>query len=208
MSEAQHTPVAGQDYPQTWSQFEDWFSSEIECLRYLERLRWRKRFVCPRCGCRDKPYRADRARLVCRACRFQCSVTSGTIFDKTRTPLKVWLAAAWYITSQKSGVSALGLQRVLGLGSYQTAWTMLHRFRRAMVRPGREQLKGLVEVDQSYLAIRENRAERKNGLSRRRSVCSRLLFSLAAGRDWDSGIGHARGSRGCPRAILSGQSLV
>ena len=136
MSEAQHTPVAGQDYPQTWSQFEDWFSSEIECLRYLERLRWRKRFVCPRCGCRDKPYRADRARLVCRACRFQCSVTSGTIFDKTRTPLKVWLAAAWYITSQKSGISALGLQRVLGLGSYQTAWTMLHRFRRAMVRPG------------------------------------------------------------------------
>ena len=111
MSEAERTPVAGQDYPQTWSQFEDWFSSEIECLRYLERLRWRKRFVCPRCGCRDKPYRADRARLVCRACRFQCSVTSGTIFDKTRTPLKVWLAAAWYITSQKSGVSALGLQR-------------------------------------------------------------------------------------------------
>jgi transposase-like protein len=132
MSEAQHTPVAGQDYPQTWGQFEDWFASEIDCLRYLERLRWREGFVCPRCGCRDDPYRADRARLICRACRLQCTVTSGTIFDKTRTPLKVWLAAAWYLTSQKSGVSALGLQRVLGLGSYQTAWTMLHRFRRAM----------------------------------------------------------------------------
>lgn len=168
MSEAQRTPVAGQDYPQTWSQFEDWFSGESDCLRYLERLRWREGFVCPRCACRDEPYRADRARLVCRACRFQCTVTSGTIFDKTRTPLKVWLAAAWYITSQKSGASALGLQRVLGLGSYQTAWTMLHRFRRAMVRPGREQLKGVVEVDQSYLAIRERRkSARSTGESQR-----------------------------------------
>jgi transposase-like protein len=101
--------------------------------------------------------RANRARLICRSCRLQCTVTSGTIFDKTRTPLKVWLAAAWYITSRKSGVSALGLQRVLGLGSYQTAWTMLHRFRRAMVRPGRERLKGNVEIDQSYLAIRDRR---------------------------------------------------
>jgi hypothetical protein len=80
-------------------------------------------------------------------------VTAGSIFDKTRTPLKVWLAAAWYITNQKQGVSALGLQRVLGLNSYQTAWTMLHRFRRAMVRPGRDRLQGLVEVDETYIAI-------------------------------------------------------
>jgi transposase-like protein len=80
-------------------------------------------------------------------------VTAGTIFDNTITPLKVWLAAAWYITNQKHGVSALGLQRVLGLGSYQTAWAMLHRFRHAMIRPGREQLSGLVEVDETYVAI-------------------------------------------------------
>ncbi|AUT67880.1 MULTISPECIES: IS1595 family transposase [Paraburkholderia] len=178
MSEAQHTPVAGQDYPQTWSQFEDWFSSEYDCLRYLERLRWREGFVCPRCGCRDEPYRANRARLVCRACRLQCTVTSGTIFDKTRTPLKVWLAAAWYITSQKSGVSALGLQRVLGLGSYQTAWTMLHRFRRAMVRPGREQLKGLVEVDQSYLAIRENRETPSGKPSKKRTTKALIVIAV------------------------------
>src|SRR5512133_819263 len=90
---------------------------------------------------------------MCRNCGRQSTVTSGTIFDKTRTPLTVWLAAAWYLTSQKQGVSALGLQRVLGLGSYQTAWTMLHRFRCAMVRPDRERLKGLIEVDETYLAI-------------------------------------------------------
>ena len=77
------------------------------------------------------------------------------MFDKTRTPLRTWFAAAWYLTNQKFGVSALGLQRVLGLGSYQTSWAMLHRFRRAMVRPGRERLNGKVEVDESYVGMRD-----------------------------------------------------
>lgn len=90
---------------------------------------------------------------MCPSCQHQSTVSAGTIFEKTRTPLRVWLAAAWYLTNQKQGVSALGLQRVLGLGSYQTTWTMLHRLRRAMVRPGREQLKGMVEVGETYLAI-------------------------------------------------------
>lgn len=131
----------------------DWFNTEQACLDYLERLRWPKEFICPGCGCIGAPYRASRNRLMCQSCKHQTSVTAGTIFDKTRTPLKVWLAAAWYITNQKQGVSALGLQRVLGLGSYQTAWTMLHRFRRAMVRPGRDLLNGRVEVDETYIAI-------------------------------------------------------
>ena len=100
------------------------------------------------------PARATRGRLICRGCRHQCSVTAGTIFDKTRTPLREWFAAAWYLTSQKQGVSALGLQRVLGLTSYQTAWAILHRFRRAMVRPDRDLLSGTVEVDEAYLALR------------------------------------------------------
>ena len=88
---------------------------------------------------------------MCRHCRYQGSVTAGTVFEKTRTSLRNWLAAVWYITNQKQGVTALGLQRVLGLGSYQTAWTMLHRLRRAMVRPGRERLSGVVEVDEAFV---------------------------------------------------------
>jgi len=131
----------------------DWFHSEQACLDYLERLRWPQEFICPTCGVIGAPIKTSRNRIVCQSCKHQTSVTAGTIFDKTRTPLKVWLAAAWYITNQKHGVSALGLQRVLGLGSYQTAWTMLHRFRRAMIRPGRDLLKGLVEVDETYIAI-------------------------------------------------------
>jgi transposase-like protein len=104
-------------------------------------------------------------------------VTAGTIFDKTRTPLKVWLAAAWYITNQKQGVSALGLQRVLGLGSYQTAWTMLHRFRRAMVRPGRDRLHGKVEVDETYIAITSR--EQPELKAKRRSNTSKTLVVVA-----------------------------
>ena len=146
-------PIAGKDYPRNLSEFQDWFASDEACAAYLEQLRWPSGFSCPACGVADTPGRATRGRLICRACRYQCSVTAGTIFDKTRTPLRVWFAAAWYLTSQKQGVSALGLQRVLGLNSYQTAWAMLHRFRRAMVRTGRDLLKGIVEVDETYLAL-------------------------------------------------------
>ena len=147
------SPVAGEDYPRNWNEFLSWFPTDEACSAYLEKLRWPQGFVCPACGAVAEPYRASRARLMCNACKHQTSVTAGTIFSKTRTPLRIWLAAAWYLTNQKQGVSALGLQRVLGLGSYQTAWTMLHRFRRAMVRPDREKLKGTVEVDETYLSI-------------------------------------------------------
>lgn len=144
---------ASKEYPGNWREFHSWFTSEDACIHYLERLRWPDGFVCPHCGEMAEPYRVSRTRLMCKKCRYQGTVTAGTIFDKTRTPLTVWLAAAWYITNQKQGVSALGLQRVLGLGSYQTAWMMLHRFRRAMVRAGRDRLSGIVEIDETYVAV-------------------------------------------------------
>ena len=144
-------PVSGQDYPRTWDQFLDWFPDDDACRRYLEGIRWKQGFVCPGCGEAGVAFQGSRGRWICRHCRRQSTVTAGTIFDKTRTPLRSWLAAVWYIVNQKQGVNALGLQRVLGLGSYQTAWAMLHRLRRAMIRPGREQLHGLVEVDEVFV---------------------------------------------------------
>jgi transposase-like protein len=136
------------------------------------------------------PYRASRIRLMCKDCRHQSTVTAGTIFDKTRTPLRVWLAAAWYLTNQKQGVSALGLQRVLGLGSYQTAWTMLHRFRRAMVRSGRERLKGLVEIDEAYLSI----TDRENPISAvgRKNHTRKIMIGLAVEILQPKGFGRIR----------------
>ena len=181
---------AGKDYPTNWNEFLDWFGSEDACLAFLEKLRWPDGFVCPGCGSVGAPYRSSRVRLMCRDCARQTTVTAGTIFDKTRTPLRVWLAAAWYLTNQKQGVSALGLQRVLGLGSYETAWTMLHRFRRAMVRPERERLKGVVEVDETYLAL----TDRENPISAvgRKSNTSKVLVAIAVELHEPKGFGRIR----------------
>jgi transposase-like protein len=183
-------PIAGMDYPRNWTEFLDWCGSEEACLSYLEGLRWPGGFVCPVCGSAGAPYRSSRSRLMCRDCGRQSTVTAGTIFDKTRTPLRVWLAAAWYLTNQKQGVSALGLQRVLGLGSYETAWTMLHRFRRAMVRPGRERLKGRVEVDETFLAL----TDRQEPISRvgRKSNTDKVLVVIAVEMLEPKGFGRIR----------------
>lgn len=170
-------PKVQQDYPSNWNQFLDWFGTEEACLGYLERLRWPQGFTCSNCGEVAEPYRSSRGRLVCRGCKFQSTVTAGTIFDKTRTPLRVWLAGAWYLTNQKHGANALGLQRVLGLGSYQTAWTMLHRFRQAMVRPNRERLHGLVEVDETYLALTDRQAPQLT--KRKKSNTDKTLVAIA-----------------------------
>jgi transposase-like protein len=184
------SPIAGKDYPTDWNEFLEWFASEEACLSYLERLRWPAGFICPACGSVNQPYRSSRSRLMCKDCGHQCTVTAGTIFEKTRTPLRVWLAATWYLTSQKQGVNALGLQRVLGLGSYQTAWTMLHRFRRAMVRPGRDHLHGDVEVDETYLAI----TDRQSPLSAtvRKNNTAKTLIVIAVEMLQPKGFGRIR----------------
>lgn len=182
--------VSGRDYPRDWNQLLDWFADEQACLSYVERIRWPEGFVCPRCGGTEEPYRSSRGRLMCRGCRYQCTVTAGTVFDKTRTPLRTWLAAAWYLTNQKHGVSALGLKRVLGLGSYQTSWTMLHRFRRAMVRPGRERLNGTVEVDETYVEIRDSSSLRKG--ARPKSHTPKTLVAIAIEMLEPKGFGRIR----------------
>jgi len=139
-------PVAGRDYPADWVQFQEFFPDEAACLRYLERLSWPTGFLCPGCGRDRPPWRGSRQRLVCRECGHQTTVTAGTLFQGTRTPLMTWFAAAWLVATAEQGVSARQLARALDLGSYETAWTMLHRFRRAMVRSGRPRLEGRVEL--------------------------------------------------------------
>ena len=123
-------------------------------MDFLRRVRWPEWF--PLSGLREKLGVDDGSdgQLRCVGQR-QTSPTAGTIFEGTRKPLRLWFQAMWYVTIQKHGVSALGVQRILGLGSYQTAWTWLHKLRRAMVRPGRDLLSGEVEVDETYLGGRE-----------------------------------------------------
>jgi transposase-like protein len=88
---------------------------------------------------------------LCGRCRHQSSAIVGTVFERSRLPLSLWFRAMWQVTNQKNGASALTIQRLLGLGSYQTAWAWLQKLRRAMIRPGRDRLDGVVEADESYL---------------------------------------------------------
>jgi hypothetical protein len=142
--------VGGVDYPRTYQQLLTWFPDDAACLEYLAGLRWPGGFVCPGCGW-GQFWRTGAGLWMCRQCERKTSVTAGTIFHRTRTPLSTWFAAIWFITSQKNGMSALGLQRVLGFGSYETAWAWLHKLRRAMVRPDRERLSGVVELDETLV---------------------------------------------------------
>ena len=139
-----------EDYPKTTIEFEQRFSTEEACLKYLAKIRWPDGFYCPRCG-HKKAWIAKRGVYRCKNCDYQVSITSGTIFHGTRKPLQLWFHAIWYITSQKNGVSAMGLKQVLGLNRYETVWIWLHKLRRAMVRPGRDSLSGAVEVDEAYI---------------------------------------------------------
>ena len=137
-------------YPKTILDLEQRFASDEACRDYLFSLRWPDGFICPRCKGREA-WKASRGRFVCRTCRHQTSVTAGTIFQDTRKPLTLWFRAIWLITSQKNGASATSVQQVLGLRSYQTAWTWLHKLRRAMVRPNREKLNGVIETDETFV---------------------------------------------------------
>lgn len=138
------------DYPKTVLELRERFPDEHASRDYLVSLRWPEGFRCPACQSADH-WKTARFLFHCRACGHQTSVTAGTLFMDTHLPLRLWFEAIWQVTAQKYGASALGLQRVLGLGSYRTAWMLLHKLRRAMVRPGRDRLQGLVEVDEIYI---------------------------------------------------------
>jgi len=137
-------------YPKDLEELELNFSSEKACRDYLASLRWPNGFLCPVCG-HGESWRLADDLFKCKECSRKTSVISGTIFEGTRKPLVLWFRAIWWVTSQKNGASALGLMRVLGLGSYKTAWTWLHKLRRAMVRPGRDKLDGIVQVDETFI---------------------------------------------------------
>lgn len=139
-----------EEYPKTIIEFEKRFSNEKSCREYLYQIRWSKGFKCPRCG-HQRCWPKQDGLYRCAGCKYHLSVTAGTIFQDSRIPLSLWFRAIWQVVSQKHGISALGIQRVLGLSRYETTWNMLHRLRRAMVCPGRDHLIGPVQVDEIYI---------------------------------------------------------
>lgn len=138
------------DYPTSLIELEKCFGTQDACLNYLADLRWPSGYVCPRCA-ETKGWKMANGLILCSCCRRQQSVTAGTVFQDSHMPLPTWFRAMWHICANKNGMSAQNLQRLLGLRSYNTAWLCLHKLRRAMVRPGRECLTGIVEADETYV---------------------------------------------------------
>src|SRR5260370_15761022 len=142
---------AGPPFPKTLRQFQSDFATEEACQQYLAACRWPDGFICPRCGHGRAYELVNQRRRQCAKCRQQVSLTSGTVLHRTKTPLTCWFWAAYLMTTDKRGVSALLLQRQLGLSRYETSWMMLHKLRRAMVNTTREPLHGEVEVDDTWI---------------------------------------------------------
>lgn len=153
---------SGLDYPNTYRGFVEMFPDDVTCAAYLVKLRWPEGFVCPACKTKADPWQASRGRLTCQFCRHQASATAGTIFDKTRTPLTTWFEAAWHVSTAKNGLSAKTLERTLGT-KYRVAWTMLQRFRVAMVDAERKQLSGNIEVDEAFIGGVKQSGKRGRG---------------------------------------------
>lgn len=136
--------------PKNQMEFEKMFATEEQCFTYLKELRFANGYSCRKC--QHKNYWINKRNLlVCKNCKDELSITAGTIFHRSKLPLTTIFRALWWMVAQKNGVSAVGLQRVLGLGSYRTAWTWLHKFRRLMIFPGRDRLSGKVEVDETLV---------------------------------------------------------
>jgi len=146
--------VNSEHYPKNFQEFLFQFRTEEDCWNYIFDIRWPSGFICPKCS--DGNYwLTDKKLLHCTTCEHQTSITRGTIFHGTRKPLLLWFYIIWWVVAQKTGASAYNLKDFMGFGSYETAWVWLHKLRRAMVRPGRDKLKGEVEVDETYIGGKE-----------------------------------------------------
>jgi transposase-like protein len=148
------------EYPNDQLAFEDAFHTEAQCLDYFKRIRWKDGFCCRKCG-GTNCWEQSRNRYTCKSCRFESTLYSGTLFEGSRLKLRLWYRAIWWVLNQKNGASALGLQKGLGIKSYETAWLMLHKIRQAMVDPKRKNLIGNIEIDEAWVGGKRVGAERK-----------------------------------------------
>lgn len=162
-----------EDYPKDFQEFITWFKTDNDCRQYLFNIRWPNGFSCPRCEGR-KYWINNRDLAHCAECGHQTSIVSNTIFQGTRKPLLLWFHVMWWVSAQKTGASANNLRDFMGFRSYETAWAWLHKLRRAMVRPGRDKLKGEVEVDETYIG-----GEEKGKNNRGRGAETKILVVVA-----------------------------
>jgi hypothetical protein len=143
-AQSQHTTITEllPKDPSNLLDFQKMFCNEIACLRYLEAIRWPTGFACEKCSVVGEPFRvALRPRVLkCRSCHYETSVTAGTVMHRSKTSIFIWFWAAYLVSTQTPGISAMELQKKLGIARYETAFQILHKLRGAMVRPGRDKI--------------------------------------------------------------------
>ena len=175
--------MSQEDYPKNFEEFINRFQTEEDCFNYVFKVRWPDGFICPRCK-GIKAWKTTRNLMHCTQCGHQTSLTSGTIFQDTRKPLKLWFHVMWWVVSQKNGASAKNLKDVMGFKCYKTTWVWLHKLRRAMIRYGRELLKDTVEVDEAYIGGEEKKVKG-------RKISKKTLVVVAV-EEVDNQIGRVR----------------
>lgn len=163
------------DFPRSEIEFDARFSKPEACYEYLFKQKWPEGFVCSKCN-NNRYWLSSRNLYICTACEYQQSLTSGTIMEGTKKPITYWFKAMWWITTRKSGVNAVNLKELLGLGSYATAWTWLQKLRRCTIRENREKLSGRVEVDEFTIG-----GERSG--KRGRGADGKVIVAVAVERD-------------------------
>jgi transposase-like protein len=187
------------EFPKTLLEFQARFPNDDACWKALRRARWPRGFVCPRCQHTQSSFLASRRLEQCRSCRYQCSVTAGTVFHRTKVPLRTWFWAIFFVARHKQGISALQLQKDTGVGSYETAWTMLHKLRSGLRARPESRLHGLVEADETYVGgvERGRRGGRQAGsktivvaaIERRRHSAGQLRLSVVQGLTFERDLG-------------------
>lgn len=170
-----------EDYPHTHQEFLDRFQNEEDCLQYLYKLRWPKGYRCPYCN-HNRAWNNRRNLYQCTNCNHETSIISGTIFHGTRKPLRLWFNVIWQIVSQKTGSSAQNLKEAMGFGSYQTTWSWLHKLRRAMVRPGRDKLKGIIEIDETFIGGKKEGKRGRGALGKTLVIVATECLGKKCGR--------------------------
>ncbi len=166
--------MAKASYPKTILEFAARFHNDEVCLEYLIENRWPDGFICPKCGTKGGWWLSSIRRFECKTCHRQSSALAGTLMHRSHLPIRLWFWAAYLVTTHTPGISALQLQRQLGISKNDTAWFLLHRLRRGMVRENRELLSGLVEADETYVG---GPAKNKKG----RGVTAAVHKSLVLG---------------------------
>jgi len=179
-----------EDYPKNFQEFISRFKTDEDCWEYLFSLRWGNGFYCPKCN-NQKFHLNNRKLAECYNCGHQVSITSGTIFHGTRKPLLLWFHIMWWLSAQKTGVSASNFKDFMGFGSYETSWAWLHKLRRAMVRPDREKLIGEIEVDETFIGGKES-GEKEDGTGKTGRGCAEKIIVVVVTECLGKQIGRVR----------------